>query len=75
MIDPLLKAFNDDKATQRALLLFIGQTLRTESADRVLGGKPTVGLKEAEEIINRAFRDLARLCTPPRPRKPKTANV
>lgn len=71
-LDPILKAFFDDKAIQRAWAQFIIDYLNEEALRRVYAREDTAALAEASDIIQGSFKKLKELCTPKQERKPST---
>jgi hypothetical protein len=74
-MNPLLKAFFQDKPTQEAWANFIIETLNEDALQRIYNGEDTSAVKEAREIIEKSFKRLAELCTPKRERKPRERGV
>jgi hypothetical protein len=65
-----LKRFFDDKDMMRAWADFIVATLNEEALRRVYKGEGTAAIKEASDILDKAFTKLARQFTvKPKPRK------
>lgn len=64
-----LKSFYEDKQTQKEWLEFMLATLDEEALARVYRGEDTAAVKEAREIIDKAFRKLYVLFTPKRKKR------
>jgi hypothetical protein len=70
-----LPAFFADKQAQKDWADFIMEELNAEALKRVYAGKDTVALKEARDIIGKAFKKLNELYTEKKPRKASNSGV
>jgi hypothetical protein len=58
MINPVLKAFYGDEKMREEVRAFMVDILRELAADRAMGGESTVGIKEANECVDKTFDKL-----------------
>lgn len=57
-MDPILRKIYDDKALLRALETFLLAHLQQVAIDNSFTGKSVVGIPEAKQVIDKAFKQL-----------------